>query len=223
MSHVSCSGCLQDKAIASHTIIVTDTLDVGAPTATLTANTVFGAMRGLETFSQSVYIDASSSQYLIDETSITDAPRFHHRGIMIDTARHFYDVNVILEHLDVMAYNKFNGVCVHSWFVRLRLRLPSYGDDVCACVCVCVCVVIAVCRAPLSSALAHRGRPIVPVQQHKVPQLGSQGRLQPEEPCLPAQANRASDSVWVFFGHSVCSWLRGAFPVVCMRISHFAP
>ena len=89
----------------SYSLVVPDT----GGDATLQAPNIYAALHGLETFSQSVYIDASSSQYLIDETSITDAPRFHHRGIMIDTARHFYDVNVILEHLDVMAYNKFNG------------------------------------------------------------------------------------------------------------------
>jgi N-acetyl-beta-hexosaminidase len=38
---------------------------------------------------------------------------------MIDTARHWYPVTLILQHLDAMAYNKFNGAmlsmleCLH--------------------------------------------------------------------------------------------------------------
>jgi N-acetyl-beta-hexosaminidase len=36
---------------------------------------------------------------------------------MIDTARHWYPVTLILQHLDAMAYNKFNGVSVHVMHV----------------------------------------------------------------------------------------------------------
>lgn len=73
-----------------------------APTAILTANTVFGVLRGLETFSQCVYINTATQGFVVDEITVKDAPRFHHRGLMIDTSRHFLNLNVILENLDAM-------------------------------------------------------------------------------------------------------------------------
>lgn len=91
----------------------TYTLVVEAPYATLTANTAFGALRGLETFAQSVYINTATTGFVVDETTVTDAPRFHHRGLMIDTSRHFQSLNTILENLDVMSYNKFNVLHWH--------------------------------------------------------------------------------------------------------------
>ena len=38
-----------------------------------------------------------------------DSPRFTHRGILIDTSRHYIAVRVIMENLDLMEMNKFNG------------------------------------------------------------------------------------------------------------------
>lgn len=36
------------------------------------------------------------TQYLVNATAIYDAPRFRHRGLLIDTARHFLPVHIIL-------------------------------------------------------------------------------------------------------------------------------
>jgi hexosaminidase len=45
---------------------------------------------------------------------VTDKPRYNFRAVMIDTARHWYNVEVILQHLDAMAYAKMN---VMHWHV----------------------------------------------------------------------------------------------------------
>jgi len=37
------------------------------------------------------------TQYVVNETSIFDTPRYGYRGLMIDTARHFYPVNTIIK------------------------------------------------------------------------------------------------------------------------------
>lgn len=84
----------------------------GQPTATLQAKTVWGALRGLETFSQLIYL-TDDKKYCINYTSITDFPRFGHRGLMIDTARHFYPVNTIINILDAMSWDKFNVLHWH--------------------------------------------------------------------------------------------------------------
>lgn len=59
-------------------------LTIAAPRATLTAPTVYGALRGLESFSQLV-----NGGMEVNATTITDKPRFHFRATMIDTSRHW--------------------------------------------------------------------------------------------------------------------------------------
>lgn len=83
--------------------------------ATLTANTVYGAVRGLETFSQLVYFDFTTGHYHIDSTpwSIVDYPRFTHRGVMLDLSRHFHPLASIRSLIDSLTYAKFNVLHLH--------------------------------------------------------------------------------------------------------------
>jgi hexosaminidase len=79
----------------------------------MTANTVYGAIRGLETFSQLVYHTEDGQYTISGVVDIKDTPRFSYRGIMIDTSRHFLNVHTILKHLDAMSYNKLNVLHWH--------------------------------------------------------------------------------------------------------------
>jgi hexosaminidase len=56
------------------------TLSIDFPNATLDADTVYGVMRGLETFSQLLQPD-----YTIRKQHIIDFPRFPFRSLMIDS------------------------------------------------------------------------------------------------------------------------------------------
>ncbi|XP_029430593.1 beta-hexosaminidase subunit alpha isoform X2 [Rhinatrema bivittatum] len=79
----------------------------------LTADAVWGALRGLETFSQLVWRAADGRRF-INKTEITDFPRFPHRGLLLDTSRHYLPIKTILQTLDGMAYTKFN---VFHWHI----------------------------------------------------------------------------------------------------------
>ncbi|XP_062511528.1 uncharacterized protein LOC134187426 [Corticium candelabrum] len=83
--------------------------------ATLKAITEFGALRGLETFSQLVTFNFTHKLYQVSNTpwNIIDFPRFQHRGLLIDTARHFQPVTNIKRVLDSMAYAKLNVMHWH--------------------------------------------------------------------------------------------------------------
>lgn len=86
----------------------------GCPFAsTLTSVSVFGAMRGLETWSQLVQFNASSGAYSVPYAVIADAPRFPFRGVLLDPARHFLPIPTIEAVVEAMAALKLNALHLH--------------------------------------------------------------------------------------------------------------
>lgn len=78
----------------------------------LFADTVFGALRGLETFSQMVGFLGGAS-FLVNVAVVADAPRFPHRGALVDTARHFLALPALQAFVDGLAYTKMNVLHWH--------------------------------------------------------------------------------------------------------------
>ncbi|CAI5952812.1 unnamed protein product [Closterium sp. NIES-64] len=83
--------------------------------ATIRASTTIGALRALETLSQLCVFDFVARAVTIRGSPllIRDAPRFQHRGLLIDTARHFLPVPVMERVIDSMAYAKLNVLHWH--------------------------------------------------------------------------------------------------------------
>ncbi|EGC38374.1 hypothetical protein DICPUDRAFT_93851 [Dictyostelium purpureum] len=92
------------------------TLHIKETYGILKAGTVYGAMRGLETFYQMVFYNYSSQGYFIPEApwNIYDEPRFPHRGVMLDTSRHWYSTTFLKKFIDSLSYNKFNTFHWHA-------------------------------------------------------------------------------------------------------------
>ena len=84
------------------------TLVIKSPRIEIVAHSVYGAMYGIESFSQLV-----SREGFVNGTTIIDAPRFQFRSSMIDTARHWLPLETIFAHLDAMMYNKMNVLHWH--------------------------------------------------------------------------------------------------------------
>ncbi len=82
---------------------------------TLTAQTVYGAIRGLESLSQLIVFDFDTQTYVIPSTpiAIDDAPRYPHRGLLLDTSRHYQPISFLQSTIDSLAYAKYNVLHWH--------------------------------------------------------------------------------------------------------------
>ncbi|KAK3847671.1 MAG: glycosyl hydrolase family 20 protein [Linnemannia gamsii] len=101
-------------------------------TAVLTASTQWGAIHGLDTFTQLVVASKAAAatpaapannQLEIPNTpwSIKDEPRFLHRGLLLDTSRNYVSVPDIIQTLDAMSVVKMN---VFHWHVLDQQTYP---------------------------------------------------------------------------------------------------
>lgn len=86
-------------------------IDITSRQALLSAPTVVGALRGLETLLQ--LLDADRNGYFFPGVEINDKPRFPWRGLLIDVARHFQTMEVLKRNLDAMAAVKMNVLHWH--------------------------------------------------------------------------------------------------------------
>jgi len=97
----------------------------------LKAVSSIGVLRGLETFTQLFFQHSTGTFWYTPfaPVSIKDSPKFPHRGILLDTSRHWFSVADIKRTTDAMAWNKLNRLHVHvtdsqSW----PLEIPSMPE-----------------------------------------------------------------------------------------------
>eukprot|EP01133_Synstelium_polycarpum_P018604 gene18604-22263_t len=107
----------------------------GSSNIAVTADTVYGAMRALETFSQLISYNETADAYSINFTPImiNDFPRFQWRGLMIDPARHYLPKTMIMHILDSMSWSKLNVLHIHltdgESFTPQSLTFPNLTTE----------------------------------------------------------------------------------------------
>lgn len=97
------------------------TLDIAADTLRIVARSAAGAFHGVATLRQllpwGIEAEQSAMRMARDVSvpagRIVDAPRFAWRGSMLDVARHFFTVNEVKQHIDLLALYKFNRLHLH--------------------------------------------------------------------------------------------------------------
>ncbi len=96
--------------------------------AVLSANDNDGIFYGIQTLNQLFEIQSlkkDNLKLLIPGIRFWDEPRFPYRGMHLDVARHFFDVEFVKHHLDLMAYYKFNTFHWHltedqGWRIEIK-------------------------------------------------------------------------------------------------------
>ncbi|MFF8804945.1 beta-N-acetylhexosaminidase [Streptomyces omiyaensis] len=106
---------------------------------TLTARTPAGLFRGVQTIRQQLpaAIERTTPQHRawrIAGGTVTDTPRFPHRGAMLDVARHFLTVDEVKAYIDRIALYKIDKLHLHltddqGWRLAVdsRPRLTAVG------------------------------------------------------------------------------------------------
>ncbi|MBO9623375.1 MAG: family 20 glycosylhydrolase [Sphingomonas sp.] len=102
-------------------------LEVGSQGATITAGDDSGLLYGGVTLWQAMTQDAGRGAVRLDGFTVRDAPRFHWRGLMLDSARHFQSPDYVRKLIDWMEANKLNTLHWHlvddqGW----RIEIPKY-------------------------------------------------------------------------------------------------
>ena len=84
-----------------------------------------GLFYGVQTLGQLIARDGDA--WIIPAVTIDDAPRFAYRGVMLDVARHFHDVETVKGYIDRAASLKMNALHLHltddqGWRIQLDSR-----------------------------------------------------------------------------------------------------
>lgn len=132
-------GSTTDESYTLHVGPGSGSAGSAMPVALLTAATIYGVRHGLETMAQLVQPDLAATSLTaacgaggwIDETpvSINDTAASSYRGLMVDTSRHFLDLQKLYDIVRGMGRLKLNVLHVHwtdsSSFPIASQRYPA--------------------------------------------------------------------------------------------------
>ena len=110
-------------------------LNVTAKGITIQGGSAAGVFYGIQTLRKSVSIGEASTVSLPAAT-ITDAPRFGYRGMMLDCSRHFWSVDFVKKFIDLLALHNMNTVHWHltddqGWRIEIKKypKLTTIGSQ----------------------------------------------------------------------------------------------
>lgn len=120
------------------------TIDIAADTLRLVARTPAGLFFAVATLRQLLPVGIEAEYTLpgrapivsVPAGRIVDAPRFAWRGSMLDVARHFFTVDEVKQHIDLLALYKVNTLHLHladdqGWRIQIASwpRLTTVGGS----------------------------------------------------------------------------------------------
>lgn len=106
-------------------------LDVDSRQIHISASQPAGLFYGVQTLLQllppEIYADKvqQKTEWIVPTIAIEDAPRFSYRGLHLDVARHFFNVEEVKSYIDDLAYHKMNTFHWHltedqGWRIEIK-------------------------------------------------------------------------------------------------------
>lgn len=118
----------RDFGLEGYELSVNDTRIV------ISADTKVGIARGITSLQQLMLLNKFEDQYFIPKVTIKDWAEFEHRGLLLDCSRHYFDMSVIKEYINLLALFKMNVLHWHltedqGWRIPINAypRLTSVG------------------------------------------------------------------------------------------------
>ncbi|MGW8886154.1 family 20 glycosylhydrolase [Streptomyces sp. NPDC055749] len=115
-------------------------LDVNRGSVTITARTAHGAFNGVQTLRQLLPAWADSATPVVTDwhvpaTHIEDTPRFSYRGVMLDVARSFQEVDEVKNYIDTLSRMKMSVLHLHladdqGWRIQITNDGKAPGDPI---------------------------------------------------------------------------------------------
>ncbi|MCH5159539.1 MAG: beta-N-acetylhexosaminidase [Clostridiales bacterium] len=102
-------------------------VSISQSVATVSASTKIGCFYAVETLRQIFALDTSQTNIMCANCYIKDAPKFAYRGLLVDIARHFFDLDTLKQIVELMSQVKLNKLHVHlSDDQGFRLQIDKY-------------------------------------------------------------------------------------------------
>ncbi|MFB9573673.1 family 20 glycosylhydrolase [Streptomyces yanii] len=115
-------------------------LDVNSDGVSINARTAHGAFNGVQSLRQLLPAWAESrtpvvTDWRVPATHIEDAPRFSYRGVMLDVARSFQDVDAVKRYIDKLSRMKMSVLHLHladdqGWRIEITNDGKAAGDPI---------------------------------------------------------------------------------------------
>ena len=79
----------------------------------------------LQLFPSDIYTKRGVSSAVLPFCTIKDAPRYSHRGFMLDVCRTWMEKEAVMEYIDLLAYHKINSLRLHltddeAWRIEIK-------------------------------------------------------------------------------------------------------
>ena len=106
-------------------------ISVGERQVLIEGATSQGVFYGMQTLRKALPVDGG--EVLIPAVTVTDTPRFAYRGMHLDVARHFFDVDFVKQYIDMLALHHINTFHFHitddqGWRVEIK-KYPRLTEE----------------------------------------------------------------------------------------------